>query len=950
MENYLGIEIDYNRDKTLPEKGLTMLTKKGFYKKSHETSPQQSFARAATCYCFGDYGLAQRIYDAVSKGWFMYASPVLSNANEVHWPTFSATQFNEASDWLVNNVIATALPISCYLQFIPDTKEGLVNSASEVRWLSMMGGGVGIYTSNRSPDDKSTGVMAHLRGYDADTLAYKQQESRRGSIAAYLDITHPEIKSFLSMRNPVGGDPNKKLFNLNNAVNLSDSFMESVINGTEYELVDPKHGKTGKTMSARDVWEEIIDMRFETGEPYIHWVDTVNSRLPKRITNPNYKVTQSNLCVAPETLVLTDKGQIPIAELENKTVNVWNGFEWSPTTVYMTSPMESVVTVWCDDGAMLECTPFHKWYVIVRDGSHKIRGYKEKRTYELIQGDELIKSNSFDTVAHGNIVLKNAYESGFYTGDGTERGRTISKNGEISIYKSSSKIGLIGMFTGATSKTETKDAFVFRYKHGTLLPKYEVPDSSYNLSSRLEWLAGLLDADGCILSKGESFVINTANIFFANKVKLLLQELGVDSTCGLYSNSSTTAFSAKTSNEYIECSRNPLYVVRVHAKGVSKLLSIGLTCKRLKLCVSNKTRATTSKFVKITGVDNRGRETPVFCFSEPKRHMGVFNGILTGQCSEIELMTDASRTAVCCLSSLNLEKYEEWKDTTLVQDLIRFLDNVLEYFIRLAPKDKMARAIYSAKMERALGLGTFGWHSFLQSKNIPFESGGVNSAASWTHRLYSNILEKAESESKKMAIERGESPDCTGSGFRNSHLLAVAPNASSSEILGSSPSIEPYAGNAFNSQGRAGSFLIKNKYLEKHLDSIGYNTDEVWLSIIENDGSVQHLSFLDDHTKKVFKIAYEIDPMWVVELAAIRQDYICQSQSVNLFVPNDITKEEMSDIHMMAWKKKLKTLYYCRTKAAVKANIGTGGEMPLNAIPIRQKIEYDETVCRSCEG
>lgn len=614
MENYLGIEIDYNRDKTLPEKGLTMLTKKGFYKKSHETSPQQSFARAATCYCFGDYGLAQRIYDAVSKGWFMYASPVLSNANEVHWPNFSATQFNEASDWLVNNVIATTLPISCYLANVPDTKEGLVNSASEVRWLSMMGGGVGIYTSNRSPDDKSTGVMAHLRGYDADTLAYKQQESRRGSIAAYLDITHPEIKSFLSMRNPVGGDPNKKLFNLNNAVNLPDSFMESVINGAEYELVDPKHGKTGKTMSARDVWEEIIDMRFETGEPYIHWVDTVNSRLPKRITNPNYKVTQSNLC------------------------------------------------------------------------------------------------------------------------------------------------------------------------------------------------------------------------------------------------------------------------------------------------------------------------------------------------SEIELMTDASRTAVCCLSSLNLEKYEEWKDTTLVQDLIRFLDNVLEYFIRLAPKDKMARAIYSAKMERALGLGTFGWHSFLQSKNIPFESGGVNSAASWTHRLYSNILEKAESESKKMAIERGEAPDCTGSGFRNSHLLAVAPNASSSEILGSSPSIEPYAGNAFNSQGRAGSFLIKNKYLEKHLDSIGYNTDEVWLSIIENDGSVQHLSFLDDHTKKVFKIAYEIDPMWIIELASIRQDHICQSQSVNLFVPNDITKEEMSDIHMMAWKKKLKTLYYCRTKAAVKANIGTGGEMPLNAIPIRQKIEYDETVCRSCEG
>ena len=159
-----------------------------------------------------------------------------------------------------------------------------------------MGGGVGIYGSNRSPDEKSTGVMAHLKGYDADTLAYKQTASRRGSIASYLDIDHPEIMAFLQMRNPVGGDMNKKCFNLNNAVNLTDKFMNAVIKGEKYELVDPKHGRTGEWLEAREVWEEILKLRYETGEPYLNFVDTVNRNLPKQIKNPLYKVVQSNLC------------------------------------------------------------------------------------------------------------------------------------------------------------------------------------------------------------------------------------------------------------------------------------------------------------------------------------------------------------------------------------------------------------------------------------------------------------------------------------------------------------------------------------------------------------------------------------------------------------------------------------------------------------------------------
>lgn len=611
LKEHLGIMIDLLRDQDIPEQGFSMLTRRGFYKKDWETSPQEGFARAATCYCFGDYEFAERIYEYASKGWFTNASPVLSNAVEIEWPTFTKYQFEEASDWLAENVDPDGMPISCFLVKIPDTKEGLVESSSEAKWLSMMGGGVGIWAANRGPDEKSTGVMAHMSGYDADTLAYKQKESRRGSIAAYLDIDHPEIIQFISMRDPVGGDQNKKCFNLNNAVNITDKFMHAVIKGEEYELVDPKHGGTGRFLKAREVWEKILQMRFETGEPYLMFKDTVNRAIPEWIKNPHYTVGQSNLC------------------------------------------------------------------------------------------------------------------------------------------------------------------------------------------------------------------------------------------------------------------------------------------------------------------------------------------------SEITLWTSEKRTAVCCLSSLNLEKFEQWKDTTIVEDLVRYLDNVLEYFIRLAPAE-LHRAVYSAYKERAIGLGSLGWNSYLQSKMIPFESGGFNSAIQHTHKIYSLIKSRAVESSKGLAKERGESPDCAGSGMRNSHLLAIAPNASSSSIVGASPSIEPWKDNYFVADGRAGAFLIKNKHLEAVLKKYEKDTPETWKSIQDNKGSVQHLEFLTQLERDVFKTGSEINPMYIIEQAAARTPYICQSTSVNIQVTKDITKEEMSDIHMKAWGAGVKTLYYCRAEGADKADIGTGTEKPLNAVPVRKKIEYE--TCFACEA
>ena len=312
-------------------------------------------------------------------------------------------------------------------------------------------------------------------------------------------------------------------------------------------------------------------------------------------------------------------------------------------------------------------------------------------------------------------------------------------------------------------------------------------------------------------------------------------------------------------------------------------------------------------------------------------------------------MTNERRTAVCCLSSLNLEKFDQWKDTNIVQDLVRLLDNVLEYFIRLAPKE-LSRAVYSASKERSIGIGTLGWHSYLQSKSIPFEGDGFNSAAHHTDFLFKKIKRRAVEESLRLAKIRGEAPDTAGSGMRNAHLLSIAPNASSSSMVNTSPSIEPWNANGFNAQGRAGSFLIKNKYLEQLLEKYGKNDAETWKSIITNEGSVQHLDFLTDHEKLVFKTSVEIAPEWIVELAAIRQKHVCQSMSLNIFVDSEMTAQRMSDIHITGWLKGLKTFYYCRSKPASRAKLGDGKNKPLNAVAVKPPVFEQDNDCLSCQG
>jgi ribonucleoside-diphosphate reductase alpha chain len=589
------MDINYNRDKYLSEFSIKTLNDR--YLLKDEVSPQQAFARAALAFS-DDEEHAQRLYDYASKLWFMFSTPILSNGGT-----------------------SRGMPISCFLNHVEDSRGGITSHYTENAFLSSVGGGIGGnwssirgVGSSTSNGSESTGVIPFLKVVDGEMLAFSQGITRRGSYAAYLDISHPEIEEFLDIRKPTGGDINRKSTNLHHAVVITDAFMELIEKATRednfndaWELIDPHTKKVVKTVPAKTLWVKLIQNRVETGEPYIMFKDTVDAALPKYQQDLGLKVHHSNLC------------------------------------------------------------------------------------------------------------------------------------------------------------------------------------------------------------------------------------------------------------------------------------------------------------------------------------------------SEITLPTDENRTAVCCLSSVNLEEYDEWKnDDLFIPDLIRMLDNVLDHFIHNAPPE-LHRAVYSARQERSLGLGAMGFHAYLQRHSIPFES---VIAKIRNKQMFHEIKEKANEATKFLAKERGECPDAVGHGVRNSHLLAIAPNASSSIICGNtSPSIEPYRANAFVQKTKTGSSLLKNEYLEHCLDEIGMNNEDIWQSIITHDGSVQHLEFLDDETKDIFKTGPELDQRWLIEFASDRQEYICQSQSLNLFFPADVSKQELHAVHMMAWKKGVKTLYYLRSEAIKRAD-------RVSDEALRQYMfdSISDDSCLACEG
>lgn len=601
-----SIQLDRSRDDLLTDFGKKTLEDR--YLLPGE-SYQDMFARVATAYADDpalNPGHAQRVYDYMSKLWFMPATPVLSNGGADR-----------------------GLPISCFLNAVGDSLDGIQSVWNENVALASNGGGIGTYWGGvRSIGEKvkgagqTSGIIPFIRVMDSLTLAISQGSLRRGSAAVYLDVHHPEIEEFLEIRKP-SGDFNRKSLNLHHGINITDEFMFAVRDGKTFDLKSPKNGEVLKTVDARTLWQKILEIRLQTGEPYLIFSDTVNRQMAPHQRELGLSVKQSNLCA------------------------------------------------------------------------------------------------------------------------------------EIMLH---------------------------------------------------------------------------------------------------------------------------------------------------------------------TGRD----------------HLGV------------------DRTAVCCLSSVNAETFLEWREEPkFVEDVMRFLDNVLEDFIRRAPP-AMAAAVYSAKRERSVGLGLMGFHSFLQQQGVAFESA---MAKSWNMRLFKHLRREADKASRLLAEEKGPCEDAAERGVmeRFSHKLAIAPTASISIICGgTSAGIEPIPANIYTHKTLSGSFAVKNPYLEKVLGEKGIDTSEVWNSILEHEGSVQHLDVLTDDEKAIFKTAFELDQRWVVELSADRAPEICQAQSINLFIPGDVDKWDLHMLHWRAWETGVKSLYYLRSKSVQRAAFA-GAETKVEEEPdpnqpdlfSAARTDYDE--CLACQ-
>ena len=828
--------------------------------------------------------LKDKFAEMIERGWCSLSSPI--------WANFGETD--------------RGYPISCFSSFVADDLDKIYSTLHEVAMMTKLGGGTSGYfgklRAKGTPikgGGKSSGMMSFLRLYDATTEEVSQSGVRRGAFAAYLDIEHPEIEEFLRLK-----DKGHPMQTINTAVNISDEWMKAMEEGDKEK---------------RDIWAKVLKSRREKGIPYLFFKDTANKNKPQIYKDTNSTIYSSNLCVSPNTNILTSEGYKLIGELEDEEVEVWNGEEWSNVFVRKTGENQKLLRVKTKDGYELDCTEYNKFYVQ--------RGYKrgtgknkleilEIRAKDLKPDDKLIRFEL--PIIQGNKTLAHAYDNGFYSGDGclTNQGQRI--------YLYHGKQKLIEYFSSVTS-WHSDDSQNRTIGHTRLLKdKFFVPSGDYTIESRLKWLSGLLDSDGTVTNNNGSQSLQIASVEkeFLKEIQLMLQTLGCDSKVTIMRNEGSYKLPKNDgSNELGDFNCREAYRLLINGNSLFKLIQLGLECKRLEWSIRKPNREC-SQFIKIESVEELPDLSDTFCFTEPKRNMGMFNGILTGNCNEIYLPTSESESFVCCLMSMNLALYDEWKDTDAVELAVMFLDAVMSDFIKKT-KDVpyMKRAHDFAVRHRALGLGVLGWHTLLQQRMIPFES---FEAQQLNTSIFSNIKKKAYSKSVELGEAYGYAPIFDGvetldTKRRNTTLLALAPTTSSSSILGQvSPSIEPYASNYFVVGLAKGSFTRRSPELEKLLESKGQNTDEVWRSIIQNQGSVQHLSFLDEREKDVFKTFQEISPMMVIQQAAARQPFIDQGQSINLKIPSAMSIKDINKIHMEAWKLGLKGLYYQRGTSVAK--------------------------------
>lgn len=857
-----------------------------------------------------DLTFCDRIYKYLCDGWFVPATPILAN--------FGTDR---------------ALPISCFLNEAEDNMQSIINKGiSEIANLMALGGGVATNWSKVreigckiDSGGQTSGVVPFIKNQEVLAMSISQGGSlRRGNIASYLHVSHPEIEEFVEMRKPTGGDISRKIIHGHHAVIIDDIFMQRVITKEKYALKSPKTKNTVKEIDAFELWTKILLARMETGEPYIMFEDNANNQRCESYVKNKLYVSTSNLCVAPETKILTKQfGWIEIQKVANQEVEIWNGFEWSTVIPKKTGENQKLIKIKLSDGNEIDATEYHRWFI--QDTTKSIK----KETKDLKIGDQIIK-HEFPIMLDGKKELEFAYANGFYSGDGCYY--RVHQNFYQRIYLYCKKRNLKSRIGFKNLKWIIQDKQNREYidlPDGTLQDKFFVPTQEYSLKSKLEWLSGLCDADGTIAKndKNQSLQITSINLEFLQKIQYMLYTLGCGCKIAKMRNEGWKKMPTNNVNKakYQDYFCQNVYRLLIDSNQLYLLNRLGFQTHRLEYKAMLPQRFA-RHFVRIVEIIHDNRIDDTYCVTEPKRGTVVFNGVLTGNCNEIYLTTTPSdylgksRTAVCCLSSINLEHFDSYKKNyQFFLDVLTFLDNVLDEFIKQSHKLQKYKyikdAVYSASMERSIGLGVMGLHSHLQQKGMAFDS---DEALMWNDHIFKVIHGHVKQANEELGKIFGANSDCKRANlpYRFSNVTAIAPTASISLVADTSPSIEPFISNIYVQKNQEGTSIVKNKNLLEILSQYAdYNKDPdlIWNSMVEHQGSVQHLSFLTPQHKAIFKTAYEIDMNYVISMAATRQKYIDQGQSLNLFFLPNVHKKYFNEIHLKAWKEGIKGLYYVRS-------------------------------------
>ena len=832
-------------------------------------------------------GIGERVKHHIELGNFSLSSPVFANFG-------------------VDSTVRKGLPISCFGNRVGDSIPDIKDSLDEAIMESYLGGGTSTYWgkvrgrgSSITGGSVSEGSFSFLPMFEEAIKTISQGGVRRGHMAFYQDISHPDVEEWLDIQ--AEGNPIQVM---TYGICVSDEWLEKMKAGDDHK---------------RELWAKVLDSREKRGLPYLFFTDNVNKNKPEVYKIKQRHIEASNLCVAPYTKILTDEGYQEIGELENQFVKVWNGEEWSEVQVRKTGVDQKLVKVTTNSGYELDCTPYHKFYVQKGFSSSKIL---EVRAKDLKPNDKLIK---FDLpIIQGELELSNAYQNGFYSGDGclTHQGQRVYLYGD--------KKKLINNFSVISNWVNQPEQDRMYGHTDKLKDKFFIPNSNYTIQSRLDWLAGYLDADGTVTNNNGSQSLQIACVEkeFLKEIQLMLQTLGCDSKINLLRVEGDYLLPKNDGSGELETYHcKEINRLLINGNSLYKLSQLGLKCDRLKWEVRKPNREC-SQFIKVKSVEVLEDKFDTFCFTEPKRHMGMFNGILTGQCTEIMLPYADDESFVCCLSSMNLENYDDWKDTDAVEAIVYLLDAVISEYIEKASQfDDLYKTVNFSHRHRAIGIGALGWHSYLQKKSIPFDD--IQSVF-LTGDIFKDIQAQATKVSQDMVqvygYDRPEIFDGTDIYMRHATLTAIAPTKSSSFILGqTSAGIEPFESNYFVKDLAKGKTTYKNPYLTKVLEKYEKDTPETWNSILVNFGSVQHLDFLTQHERDVFKTFSEISQMTIIQQAHVRQNHLCQGQSINLKILPSTPVKEINNLYLTAHELGIKSLYYQYSINAAQAKFAKVG-------------------------